>query len=135
MTFVLDSNVIIDTLRGRQNSVRQRFLAEVAQGTPLFVPSLVMFELYFGAAKSLDPIKERARLATFTAGAVRILDFDVDDAASGGELRATLAAAGTPIGPYDVLIGAQALRRKLTLVTADLAEFSRIPGLVVTSWR
>ena len=52
-----------------------------------------------------------------------------------GELGAHLAAAGTPIGPYDVLIAGQALARKLILVTHNSREFQRAPGLVVEDWQ
>ena len=51
-----------------------------------------------------------------------------------GDLRATLEAAGTPIGPYDLLIAAQALRRDATLVTANVAEFARVPDLRWQNW-
>jgi tRNA(fMet)-specific endonuclease VapC len=51
-----------------------------------------------------------------------------------GDLRAALDAAGTPIGPYDVLIAAQALRSNATLVTANVSEFARVPGLQWQDW-
>ena len=58
------------------------------------------------------------------------MSFQDADARGAGELRAALEAAGTPIGPYDVLITAQALRIGATLVTAHTSEFQRVPGLV-----
>lgn len=51
-----------------------------------------------------------------------------------GDLRAALEMAGTPIAPYDLLIAAQALRRGTTLVTANVAEFARVPGLLWQDW-
>ena len=61
-----------------------------------------------------------------------VLDFDREDARQAGELRARLAAAGTPIG--DVLIAGQALARGLTLVTHNTGEFQRVPGLRIEDW-
>jgi tRNA(fMet)-specific endonuclease VapC len=63
-----------------------------------------------------------------------VVAFDEEDAAAAGELRATLEAAGTPIGPYDLLIAAQAMRTRATLVTANVSEFERVGGLVWEDW-
>jgi len=63
-----------------------------------------------------------------------ILDFDPEDARHAGEVRAQLALAGTPIGPYDVLIAGQALARSLTLVTHNMREFQRVVGLSIEDW-
>jgi tRNA(fMet)-specific endonuclease VapC len=65
---------------------------------------------------------------------VSIIAFDAEDAAEAGELRAALARTGTPIGPYDTLIAAQARRRSAALVTLNRREFERVPGLIVTDW-
>lgn len=63
-----------------------------------------------------------------------ILDFDQNDAFVAGEIRAALAAKGTPIGPYDVLIAGQAKARGLTLVTNNVGEFNRVENLQVEDW-
>jgi len=62
-----------------------------------------------------------------------VVEFDREDARQAGELRAALAAAGTPIGPY-VLIAGQALARSLILVTHNTGEFQRVPGLRFEDW-
>ena len=62
------------------------------------------------------------------------LPFDEEDAAQSAGLRAILETAGTPIGPYDVLIAGQSLRHGATLVTANTREFARVPGLNVEDW-
>lgn len=54
--------------------------------------------------------------------------------APAGAVRAHLAARGTPIGPYDVLIAGQALARGIVLVTHNTAEFKRVPKLQVEDW-
>jgi tRNA(fMet)-specific endonuclease VapC len=51
----------------------------------------------------------------------------------GANIRAWLERAGTPIGPYDILIAAQARRRKAILITAN-REFGRVPGLATQDW-
>jgi tRNA(fMet)-specific endonuclease VapC len=63
-----------------------------------------------------------------------VLSFDVEDARHAGAIRAELAAAGTPIGPYDALIAGQARARCLVLVTHNVREFARVPGLQVEDW-
>jgi predicted nucleic acid-binding protein len=64
-----------------------------------------------------------------------VLEFDQEDARQAGEIRAHLASKGTPIGPYDVLMASQAKARKLTLVTHNTTEFTRVPGLKVEDWK
>ena len=75
-----------------------------------------------------------AKLKAFLRTPVTVLMFDADDASEAADIRAALARLGTPIGPYDTLIAAQARRRGATLVTANTREFSRVPGLVVADW-
>ena len=76
-----------------------------------------------------------ALLLSLALGAVpEVSAFDEEDAKTAGELRATLEGAGTPIGPYDLLIAAQALRTGATLVTANVAEFTRVPDLQWQDW-
>jgi tRNA(fMet)-specific endonuclease VapC len=76
----------------------------------------------------------RERLQTFLAGPVTILPFDAADAEFAGTIRAALEATGKPIGAYDLLIAGQALRSDLTLVTANVSEFSPIKGLAWQDW-
>ena len=68
------------------------------------------------------------------AGPIDLIAFDDADARSAGEVRAALEAAGKPIGANDLLIAGQALRRRLTLVTADVREFARVAGLAWRDW-
>lgn len=63
-----------------------------------------------------------------------MIEFDKEDAREAGKIRAFLAAKGSPIGPYDVLIAGQAMARKMVLVTANTDEFARIPGLQLDDW-
>ena len=92
-----------------------------------------VFELRFGIAKSAQVVRNTARTDLFLSS-VTILTFDHEDALVAGTIRASLERIGTPIGPYDILIAAQALRRDLLLVTGNVREFSRVEGLRWEDW-
>src|SRR5580704_15649741 len=67
-------------------------------------------------------------------GVPTVVPFELEDAEEAGDIRAALERLGTPIGPYDVLIAAQARRRGAILVTANKNEFSRVSGLQTQDW-
>jgi tRNA(fMet)-specific endonuclease VapC len=130
----LDTNVIVGLLNGRQPALRRRYAEERLAESRLALPAIALFELRFGVANSERPEQNARVLDALLAEGVEILDFDADDAAHAGEIRAHLKRAGTPIGPYDLLIAAQARRRGAALVTNNVGEFSRVPGLIVIDW-
>jgi tRNA(fMet)-specific endonuclease VapC len=74
------------------------------------------------------------RLETFLAGPVTVLAFEDEDSRAAGSIRDELELSGKPMGAYDVLIAGQALARQLTLVTANVSEFSRVKGLLSQDW-
>lgn len=77
----------------------------------------------------------RKKIALFIAsGRITLIDFNEADAGEAADIRAYLRRRGTPIGPYDVLIAAQARRAGTALVTANTSEFNRVPGLQVLDW-
>jgi tRNA(fMet)-specific endonuclease VapC len=84
--------------------------------------------------KSAKPQANTAVLASFLALDVAIWPFDPEDAEEAGDIRAVLERAGTPIGPYDILIAAQARRRRAVLITANERELARVPGLKTEDW-
>lgn len=131
MAFLLDTSTCIEHLRGRSPSVTARLAAEAAN---VALCSVVVSELLYGARRSVDPDQECRKMARFIAG---FRSFPLDDAAAGeaAKIRSVLAAAGTPIGPYDLLIAAIAAVNGLVLVTCNMEEFARVPGLVVENWR
>jgi tRNA(fMet)-specific endonuclease VapC len=129
----LDTNTIIAVLKGEPPHLINRFDHEVPQGI-LAISTVVLFELDYGIAHSVRREKNAARLRHFLKAPIEILPFDRDDAHEAGEIRAQLRRAGTPIGPYDILIAAQARRRGAVLVTANIGEFSRVPGLATENW-
>lgn len=98
------------------------------------MPTIVLFELRFGIAKSARPRENAAILSAFLALDIVPWPFETEDAQEAGEIRAELERVGTSIGPYDVLIAARARRRKATLATANIREFMRVPELHVQDW-
>ncbi|HLZ08661.1 MAG TPA: type II toxin-antitoxin system VapC family toxin [Chloroflexota bacterium] len=134
MTYLLDTNAVIALLRNKPTSVRERLRAVELAGIPIAISAVVLYELWYGIARSQRRAENAERLRIFLSGNVSIRSFDEDDTATAGELRAALEATGTPIGPYDVLIAAQALRKGATLITANISEFVRVPGLVWEDW-
>ena len=132
--FCLDTNIIIHALNRRRPEFAARISNELRAGLPLMVPAIVRYELEYGFAKGDRRAANRAILETLLARGFKQLAFDQDDAAEAGDIRAALERQGTPIGPYDVLIAAQARRRGAVLVTLNRREFERVPGLMVTDW-
>jgi tRNA(fMet)-specific endonuclease VapC len=128
MKYLLDSNVVIALLK-RQETVTERIYRHSRRDYGL--SSLVIHELLFGAYRSL---RIERGIAALEGLRLTTLDFTADDARRAAEIRAALATAGTPIGPYDVLIAGQALQRGLVVVTRNTREFSRVPGLAVENW-
>ena len=134
MNYLLDTNACIALINGKPLGVRRRFAEASRASARISTSSVVTFELWYGVAKSARLEANADRLAAFLAGPIDVIDFDDDDAQAAGQVRASLEAAGTPIGAYDVLIGSQALRRGVTLVTANANEFRRITGLAWEDW-
>lgn len=132
--FCLDTNVIVFGLNGRVPAIDARLQHELTTGTSLLIPSIVVFELRYGIAKSSRREASTRVLDTFLAEGFEIIQFDAEDAAEAGDIRAFLEKSGTPIGAYDTLIAAQARRRGAVLVTGNRGEFERVPGLMVTDW-
>jgi tRNA(fMet)-specific endonuclease VapC len=130
----LDTNAVIAVLNDRNSPVRTRVDAAIGLGRALAISSIVLFELRYGAAKSARPERNAKRIADFLLGPIEVLPFEPTDAEEAGEIRAALERAGTPIGPYDVLVAAQARRRDALLVTANEREFARVPRLKFEDW-
>ena len=134
MAYLLDTNACIALINGTSELVRKKFSRAIASGEEVWVPSVSVFELWYGVAKSVQTDANTRRLKMFLEGSVRILEFAEEDARYAGEIRSTLEQMGRPIGAYDVLIAGQALNRKLKLVTANAKEFARLKGLHWEDW-
>jgi tRNA(fMet)-specific endonuclease VapC len=134
VNYFLDTNAVIALLKNQPAGVRGRLRRVVSRGASIAVSSVVLYELWYGVARSERRRDNAERLRIFLSGKIDVVPFDEQDAVTAGDLRATLEAAGTPIGPYDLLIAAQALRSRATLVTANISEFARVRGLVWQDW-
>lgn len=128
--YLLDTNILSDLLRNPGGAIARR-LAVV--GESMVCTSIVVAgELRYGAAKKGSPqLTERIGLLLASLE-IHPLDKDADQRYA--EIRSHLDRAGTPIGPNDLLIAAHALALDLTLVTDNVAEFVRVPGLAVENW-
>lgn len=134
MSYLLDTNAVIALLKNEPAIFRKRLRRTVSKGAAIAVSSIVLYELWYGVARSARRRENGERLRVFLSGGITVSAFSEEDAMTAGDLRATLEGAGTPIGPYDVLIAAQALRSNATLVTANVSEFGRVPGLQWQDW-
>lgn len=130
MAYLLDTNTCIRLMRKSPHIVRR--VGTVAPGD-CSISTITSYELYTGVAKRTSPDVEKAKVALLLA-TVREIPCDTAAAEEAGRLRAALESQGNMIGPYDVLLAAQAIVYGLTLVTANTREFTRIAGLVVENW-
>lgn len=130
MKFLLDTDTCIYALKQNQN-VLGNLLSKSRE--EIVVSVISEAELRTGAAKSSNPIRT-LRLAENFLRPLLVADFTSDDAAAYAKVRAKLERAGTPIGPLDTLIAAQAVARKLILVTNNEREFRRVHGLQIENW-
>ena len=126
---MLDTNIVSDIIRNPAGPAAQRARA-VADSVCVSV--IVAAELRYGCARKASP-QLRRRVEAFLAE-VPVLPFDVPADSAYGGIRAELEAAGRPIGSNDLLIAAHACAMAATVVTANVGEFRRVPGLNVENW-
>jgi len=128
--YLLDTNVLSHLLKHPAGAIGVRI---AAVGEEAVCTSIVVAcELRYGAAKKGSPALS-ARVDQLLS-AIEVLPLDEGVDARYGDLRTALEKAGTPIGANDYLIAAHALATDLTLVTDNVGEFSRVPGLAVENW-
>ena len=130
LRYMLDTNICIFTIKNKPQLVREAFNRHHGQ---LAISTVTLMELIYGAEKSGNPQRNLTVVEGFVAR-LEVLDYDDHAAEHSGQLRAELAKAGTPIGPYDQLIAGHARALGLILVTNNLREFQRVPGLRVEDW-
>jgi tRNA(fMet)-specific endonuclease VapC len=134
LRYLLDTNVCIALINQRPVSVRTTLDEALAKASSIYVSSVALFELWYGVSKSVRRELNAQLLAGFLSGPVALLAFEEEDARVTGELRAELESIGRRIGEYDLLIAGQALRHKMTLVTANTREFGRVKNLSWEDW-
>jgi len=128
--YVLDTNTLIYFFKGMGN-VASRLLS--TPPNEISIPSIVIFELEVGIAKSTDPRKRQLQLQEMTT-LVNILPFGEKEAKKTAQIRVRLEKRGLPIGQYDLLIAGIALTHRATLVTHNTQEFARIDSLALEDW-
>jgi len=128
---LLDTNICIYIARSQPATVGRRF-ARAAPGS-LGISIITWGELCFGAAKSNDAPRAHSRLDAF-AREVDVVDLPAAAGLHYGEVRAALQKADTPIGNNDLWIAAHALALGVPLVSNNLREFERVPGLKLENW-
>ena len=128
--YLLDTNIVIYVIKRRPAQALAVFNQHQGQRARSVV---TLAELVHGAEKSSDPPRNMAVLEDFRSR-VAVIDYDERAAHHYGSIRATLERAGTPIGVNDLHIAAQARSAGLVLVTNNVAEFARVPGLLVENW-
>ncbi|SJM90751.1 type II toxin-antitoxin system VapC family toxin [Crenothrix polyspora] len=128
--YALDTNTVIYFFKGLGNVATHLFSLPPHE---IALPSVVLYELQVGIAKSTSPEKRRNQLNELLT-VVRVLPFTEHETAITAQLRATLEKAGTPIGPLDMMIAGIALANQATLITHNTKEFSRIENLRLEDW-
>lgn len=128
--FVLDTNSLIYFFKGTGN-VATRFLETPPKDVR--IPSIVLYELEVGIAKSTSPAKRSEQLEALIS-VTGVLPFGLQEAKSAAQIRVELENCGQLIGPYDILIAATALANQATLVTHNTKEFGRIERLQIEDW-
>jgi tRNA(fMet)-specific endonuclease VapC len=123
---LLDTSIVIPYFRG-EPGLRALFL-----NAGLFLPQIVLGELYCGANLSVDPSKQHALIARFLS-AVVVLSPGLHTSEHYGRLRAALSRAGTPIPENDIWIAALAIEHQLPLAARD-SHFAKVSGLITLHW-
>ncbi len=130
LKYMLDTNIVIYTMKNRPERVRGAFKKHDGQ---MCISSVTLGELVYGAEKSAAPEQNLADIEHMTSR-LEVKPFDSQAAIHFGQIRATLAKIGKPIGPYDAMIAGHARALALVLVTNNENEFQRVPGLMRENW-
>ena len=131
MKVMLDTNICIYLIKQQPPTILERFLAHPVGD--IGISSITAAELAYGVSKSRHATKNRHALEQFLAP-LEVAAFDQVAAWAYGRLREQLEAKGTPIGSMDMLIAAHALSLGVRLVSNNLREFRRVPGLRLDNW-
>lgn len=128
--YLLDTNIVIYTIKNRPREVREMFKKHQTQ---MAISTVSVGELIFGVERSVQPERNQADIDGMLAR-LEVFTFDEKAAAHFGQIRAELYSQGKPIGPYDMMIAGHARSQGLILVTNNMKEFERVPGLRLENW-
>ena len=127
---MLDTNIVIYTMKQRPATVKAKFNAVATQ---LCISSISVAELVFGAENSQNPVQNMKVIEDFLSR-LQILDYGIESAMQYGSIKAHLRKMGTLIGENDLHIAAHARSKGLILVTNNTKEFERVPALQLENW-
>lgn len=130
LKYLLDTNIVIYVIRQRPLAALEIFNRHHGR---MAISSITLAELVHGAEKSSDVSRNMAVVEDFVSR-LEVLAYDDKAAWQYGNIRATLEKIGQPIGVNDLHIAAHARSNGLTLVTNNLREFERVPGLLLENW-
>lgn len=127
---MVDTNIVIYTINNRPDHIRALFKQHEDQ---ICISTVTLGELVFGAEHSQQVERNLADIEAMTAR-LEVLPYEDKAAYHFGQIRAELYRTGQPIGPYDMMIAGHARATGLILVTNNVKEFSRVPGLLLENW-
>ena len=128
--YMLDTNILIYAIKNRPKKVRETFKSH---SDYLSMSSVTLGELIYGAERSVQVARNLQDIESLAAH-MDVLPFDYLAATHFGQLRAEHTKKGKPIGPYDSMLAGHARSLGLILVTNNMREFKRVPGLRVENW-
>ena len=131
MKYLLDTNICVLLIRQKSPQILTQLTSHPI--TDIGISAMTVAELQYGVQKSSRPAQNQQALDQFLLP-LAIISFGENDAAADGQIRANLDAQGLPIGAFDTLIAAQAVQHNLILVTNNVREFARVPGLASEDW-
>lgn len=131
MLCMLDTNICIYLIKRKPSHVVDKL--RTYEPEEVTVSSITVAELHYGVSKSNQPHRNREALVEFLSP-LEVLAFDEMASSHYGDIRNHLETMGHIIGSMDLLIAAHARSRSLTLITNNLREFERVPGLRTNNW-
>ena len=130
LKYLLDTNIVIYTMKNRPQHVKRRFQKHEGE---MCISAITLGELVFGAEYS-QQVEQNLRDIEALVARLEVLPLDSKAAYHFGQIRAALYTLGQPIGPYDMMIAGHARASGLILVTNNINEFERVPGLLLENW-
>ncbi len=132
MKYLLDTCTISDFVKGNINTLNK---IKSIEPYLISVSTITSMEIYYGLKRNPEKASRIEEIIQGFLDTIHILPFDQEDAKYAGNIRADLFSQGLPIGAYDILIAATALKKKLILVTSNTKEFLRVKNLSLQNWR
>jgi len=130
--YLLDTNVCIQILKGDSDRIKSKIAT--IPNEKISIPSVVRYELFYGAYKSNNQEKTLSRIIEFL-DTFDTAEFNDDVAQVCGKIRASLEKKGKPIGPYDLMIAATAMKNDFVLISNNTREFHRIENIKLEDWQ